>query len=46
MNCYDQAMRKIKADERFKPSCCCIQCPTGPTAGVQNTQLKISHTHT
>lgn len=40
MNCYDQAMRKIKADERFKPSCCCIQCPTGPTGpqGIQGVQ--------
>lgn len=74
MNCYNRAMKKIEADERFRPNCCCIQGPTGPTgpsggptgptgptgaqgipgptgptgatAGVQNTQLKISHTHT
>lgn len=31
MNCYNRAMKKIEADERFRPNCCCIQGPTGPT---------------
>lgn len=41
-NNYEKALKKIKHDQRCKPTCCCsgIVGPTGPTARLVNSSNK------
>ena len=38
MNIYENALRKIKEDEKCKPQCCSIIGPTGPTHPVKSVK--------
>lgn len=38
MNIYENALRKIKEDEKCKPQCCSIIGPTGPTGPTGATE--------
>ena len=46
INIYNNALQKIKNDQKFKPTCCITVGPTGPTGPTGPSGGPTGPTHT